>query len=396
MNKVPLAELNSRMARLRARMDAAEPEWQLAIVCSKINMYYFTGTMQDGILLIARGEGAVLWVRRSLERARDESLFPDIRPMEGYRDAAAGSGKLPQTVYLETEIVPIAMYNRLQKYFLFSSAKAVDAHISAIRAVKSPYELEWMLQSGEIHRLVLEERVPAMLRPGISEAEFAAELYAVLIREGHHGAARFSMFDTDMGLGQIGFGTSSIYPTFFNGPGGNRGLCPAVPFLGSKERKLSSGDLVFVDTGCGVEGYHTDKTMTYMFGGPIPSEAIDAHRRCVDIQNEIASMLVPGETPENIYRKILSHIDADFLRDFMGYDSRRVKFLGHGIGLQIDELPVLAEGFREPLSAGMAIAVEPKKGIGGVGMVGIENTFLVAAGGGKCITGSSAGLIAVY
>jgi Xaa-Pro aminopeptidase len=79
----------------------------------------------------------------------------------------------------------------------------------------------------------------------------------------------------------------------------------------------------------------------------------------------------------------------------MGFGQRRVKFLGHGIGLQIDEPPVIAEGFDDPLQEGMVLAVEPKKGIPGVGMVGIENTFLVTPQGGHCLTGDSRGLIAV-
>jgi Xaa-Pro dipeptidase len=396
MEKVPSQELQDRMARLRARMDISAPDWEIAVIFGKINMYYLTGTMQDGMLVIPRGGQAVLWVRRSFERAQDESMFRDIRPMESFRDAASDSGNLPSTVYLETEIVPLAMFSRLQKYFPFTGAKPIDQHLSAVRAVKSAYELALMLKSGEIHRRVLEERVPSMLSEGLNEADFTAQLYAVLVEEGHHGVARFGMFGMDAVIGQIGFGDSSIYPSFFNGPGGNRGLSPAVQMLGSRERKLAPGDLVFIDVGCGVEGYHTDKTMTYMFGRPIPAEALEAHRRCVDIQNEIAAMLVPGETPEHIYKAVMSGLDANFLQNFMGYGDRRVKFLGHGIGLLIDETPVLAEGFREPLCEGMVMAVEPKKGIGGVGMVGIENTFLVAPGGGKCITGAKTGPIPVY
>jgi Xaa-Pro dipeptidase len=395
LNKVPAAELAGRMARFRARMDAAAPQWRLALVVSKVNMYYFTGTMQDGILLIPRDGLAVLWVRRSHERALDESMFPDIRAMESYRDAAAAFVGLPAEVWLETEMVPLAMYARLRKYFPFDSFRSADAHISAVRAVKSAYELDLMRRSGEIHRRVLEDIVPGMLRAGVSEAEFAGELYAVLVREGHHGVARFSMFDMDVGMGQIGFGTSSIYPTPFNGPGGNRGLNPAAPFLGSGERRLAPGDLVFVDVGCGVEGYHTDKTLTYVYRGELPPEAVRAHRRCVEIQHEIAAMLVPGETPSNIYKTVMSGLDGDFMKDFMGFGARRVKFLGHGIGLHVDELPVLAEGFNEPLVEGMAFAVEPKKGIAGVGMVGVENTFLVVEGGGECITGVHPGLMPV-
>ena len=395
MNKVPLAELNARMARFRARMDTQAPDWRLVMVLSKVNMYYLTGTMQDGLLLIPRDGKAVLWVRRSYERALDESVFPDIRPMDSYRDAAAVFGEIPAEVWLEAETVPLAMYARIRKYFPFDSFRALDPHIAAVRAVKSAYELDLMRRSGEIHRRVLEETVPGMLREGVSEAEFAAELYGALVREGHHGVARFSMFDTDVGMGQIGFGTSSIYPTFFNGPGGNRGLNPAAPFLGSGERRLAPGDLVFVDIGCGVEGYHTDKTLTYVFKGKLPDETVTLHRRCLDIEQRIASMLVPGETPSHIYKTVLSELDAEFLKNFMGFGNRRVKFLGHGIGLHIDELPVLAEGFGEPLECGMAFAVEPKRGVAGVGMVGVENTYLVAPGGGECITGRGPGLVPV-
>lgn len=79
----------------------------------------------------------------------------------------------------------------------------------------------------------------------------------------------------------------------------------------------------------------------------------------------------------------------------MGFGNRHVKFLGHGIGLNIDEYPVLAKGFKEPLKENMVIALEPKKGIEGVGMVGIENTFIVTPEGGRCISGKNPGLILV-
>lgn|GEM_PF-108131 len=394
--QVPLIELERRMRCFRAKMEASYPEWETAVIFSKINLYYFTGTMQDGMLLIPRDDEAVYWVRRSYERALDESLFPNIKSMDSFRDAAAATGKLTGTVYLETEVVPLALYQRFQKYFPFTDVKPLDAQIAAVRAVKSEYELSLMERSGNIHRQVLEERVPQMLREGMSEAELAAELYSVMIEEGHHGIARFGMFDTEMLLGHICFGESSIYPTYFNGPGGNCGLSPAVPLLGSRERKLKKGDLVFIDIGCGVDGYHTDKTMTYMFGKPLPKEAMDAHYKCVDIQDEIAAMLKPGAVPSQIYRTVMDKLTDDFLENFMGFGSRKVKFLGHGIGLHIDEFPVIAEGFSEPLQEGMAFALEPKKGIANIGMVGIENTFLVTPGGGRCITGNSRGLIPVY
>lgn len=394
--KVPLKELNSRIERFRNQMDQSYPGWEITAVFSKINLYYFTGTMQEGVLFIPKHDEAVLWVRRSYERAVDESLFPVIRPMESYRDAAITMKNLPETVYLEKEIVPIAMLQRFQKYFPFSVIESADLQIAAVRSIKSKYELALMEKSGKIHQYVTEELVPGMLREGMSESEFFSDLYTAMIREGHHGVTRFGMFDTESILGQIAFGESSIYPTSFNGPGGNYGMSPAVPIHGSRSRKLRRGDLVFVDVGCGVEGYHTDKTMTYMFGRSLPDEVIKIHLQCVDIQNNIASMLKPGAIPSVIYNEVLSGLSPDFLENFMGFGARRVKFLGHGIGLTIDELPVIANGFDEPIQDGMVFAIEPKKGIPHVGMVGIENTFIVTPNGGRNITGNHPGLLLVW
>lgn len=395
MRKVPLEELLAREARFREAMSRSEPDWELAVIVSKINQYYFTGTMQDGVIAVPRDGETVYWTRRSYERALDESLFPRIKPMGSFRDLAASGLRVPKTLHLEEEVVPLALSRRLQKHLPFQATKSLDARIAEVRAVKSPYELAVMERAGQIHRRVLEERLPAVLKEGMSEVDLAAATFAIMLEEGHYGVTRFGMFDTEMVLGQICFGESSLYPTSFNGPGGSYGMAPAVPLIGSRERKLKRGDLVFVDLGCCVEGYHTDKTMTYVFGGSLPPAAMDEHRKCVDIQNRVAAMLKPGAVPAEIYRSVMSELSPEFLKNFMGFGDRKVKFLGHGVGLLIDEWPVIAEGFSDPLREGMAFALEPKKGIAGVGMVGIENTFFVTASGGRIITGDHPGPMSV-
>jgi len=394
--RTPASELRDRMERFRLRMDAENPSWEFAAIFGRVNEFYFTGTMQDAVLLVPRTDEAVLWVRRSYERALDESFFPEIRPMKSYRDAAAGMGACPETVHVEAETVPLALLERFRKYFPFTATEPLDVQAAKVRSVKSAYELAIMERAGRIHRHVLEDAVPGMLTEGMSEAELGGEVFSLMVREGHHGITRFGRFGTEMVLGQLGFGESSLYPTGFDGPGGCRGAAPGAPVLGSHDRRLRVGDLVFVDCGCGVQGYHTDKTVTYMFGRPLPEEAIEAHHRCVDVQDETASMLRPGMVPAEIYETILGGLDPGFRENFMGFGDRRVQFLGHGVGLTVDEVPVIARGFDEPLEEGMVIALEPKKGIAGVGMVGIENTFVVSRGGGRCITGANAGLVPVY
>jgi Xaa-Pro dipeptidase len=392
---VPLSELDDRLKRFRARMDKTQPGWEMAAVTGKIPLYYFTGTMPDGLLLIPQDGDAVFWVRQSFERAARESLFPQIRKMKSYRDIAAEMKTFPHTLYLETEQVPVAQLQRLQKHLRFRDVKGVDEQVGAVRAKKSPYELALMERAGTIHRHVLEDLVPGMLTEGINEVTFGCDLYSLMVKEGHQGIIRFGMFN-EMLLGQIGFGTSSICPTCVDTPGGISGMHPSVPLMGCRSRLLKKGDLVVIDIGCGYNGYQTDKTLSYMFGKPLPDAAIQEHFRCVEIQDTMASLLKPGAIPSEIYRTIMAGLEPAFLTNFMGFGDHRVKFLGHGIGLWIDETPVIAEGFDEPLEEGMVFALEPKKGIPDIGLVGIENTFVVTPQGGLPLTGRSKGLVEVY
>lgn len=391
--KIP--ELDQRLIAFCDIMDGTNPGWDTALIVSKVNQYYFTGTMQDGMLVIKKDRTGYYFARRSYERAKDESPFKNIYPMESYRDVVQIIGSECGNTYIETEIIPVGMLERLKKYFNMISINALDREVSAIRARKSPYELEIMTYSGKLHYELLNEIVPSMLSEGISEADFVVDLYAKMVKIGHHGLSRFSMFQNEMVCGQIGFGESAIYPTSFDGPGGAYGMSPAVPLVGSRERKLKKGDLVFVDIGFGVNGYHTDKTQVYMFGGKPDHEVIDAHRGCIEVQKRLAEQLKPGVIPSAIYSSVMDNLSEKFKENFMGYGSRQVKFLGHGIGLHIDELPVIARGFDKPLEENMVIALEPKKGIANVGMVGVEDTYRVTTEGGSCLTGGGSDIIIV-
>jgi Xaa-Pro aminopeptidase len=393
--KTPLSELTSRINRFRQLMNVHNEGWKMAAIFSKINLFYFTGTMQDGMLLITPDGDPVFWVRRSFERAQYESLFPVIRPMDSFRDAAGAYTNIPDVIHVESEFVPLAFLKRFQKYFPFNDVMPLDPVVGAIRSVKSDYELEIMVRSGEAHRVVLEEKVPILLKEGMTEVDLAGKLYDEMLKQGHHGIARFGMLDTEIAIGHIAFGESSLFPTSFNGPGGNYGMSPAVPLLGSRKRKLAPGDLVFIDIGFGIDGYHTDKTVVYIFGREPDSDLLAQHNACVDLQNRLAEQLRPGTVPSVLYEETMKSLSPDFLQNFMGFGNRQVKFLGHGIGLVIDEVPVIARGFDAPLEENMVLALEPKKGVEGRGMVGIENTFIVTPAGGRCITGLNRGLIVV-
>lgn len=388
LRPVPASELEARLERFRRAMDAAHPGWEMAAVNHKVAMYYFTGTIQEGVLLI-RPQDAVFWVRRSFERACNESHFSDIRPMHSFREAAAFYGSAPKVMYVETKKATLDWERMLHKYFAFEELGSFDSVLQDLRMVKSEYELKQMEQSGAIHETVLDIVAPKLIYGGISEAQLAIALYSEMVQRGSHGTARFNQALGEEAVGIASFGKSGLVRTGFDGPGGTDGTCIAVQSIGNAFRKLQPGRLVYLDIPCGFDGYHTDKTVVYYYGDLAKDEQskhlIEAQQRCLELEQEVVRLMVPGELIENLYLRTMDKFDNIYGDAFMNGG----KFLGHSIGLVMDEAPAIAKGFKQPLQPGMTFAVEPKIALPGLGMVGTENTYVVTENGARSLTGSS-------
>lgn len=380
IHRIPRAELDARLAALRAALTKADPLWRLALISDKINMYYFTGTMQVGVLTVTP-ESAALWVRRDPDRAREESLFPDLRPMKSFRFLAEEFPDPPHAVWLDKKTTTLEWLDMVRKYLPFSEIRPLAPLLNGLRARKSPYELDLLREAGAIHARVMHEAAPALLREGLSEAELGGLLYTELLRQGSMGISRFNQPLGEDIAGLVAFSENALRTTAFDGPGGTAGTCTAVQGIGSPNRLLRKGDLVYLDMPAGREGYHTDKSIVFHFGSladnPHGEEIRAAYDYCVALERRIAALLVPGALPEDIYQEILETLDPRYAEGFM----HGGKFLGHSIGLMMDEPPVLARGFREPIEPGMVFAVEPKIALPGIGIVGTENTYLVTEEG---------------
>ncbi|ACL74947.1 M24 family metallopeptidase [Ruminiclostridium cellulolyticum] len=389
-------ELKNRVKRLCAIATDKYPDWDAILIIGRINQYYLTGTMQDGLIIIKRNGTLMYFARRSYERAKKESPISEcIYPMGKYSDAAEICGKQLGNVLMDTDIATIEVLDRLKVHFKINEIYPIKKILSEVRSIKSPYELEAVKDAGKRHQYLLEEVVPNLLREGMSEVELSAELFEKMLKLGHNGVSRFNSFQTEMVIGQIAFGANSLYPTNFDGPGGMKGLNSAVPLFGSHNALLKKGDLVFIDVAFCMEGYHSDRTQVYMFGSKPSDEILKTHRKCVEIQKRTAALLKPNSIPSDIYSSIMSSLDSEFIENFMGFGERRVSFLGHGVGLYVDELPVIAKGFDKPIKENMVFALEPKKGISQVGMVGGEDTYIITPDGGECITGGGKDIISV-
>ena len=186
-------------------------EFDTALIIGKINQYYLTGTLQDGVLALKKNGDISFFVRKSYERARLESPMDFLRPMSGYRDMLGFLGANLGITLMETNLVPLIAINRLKKYFDIERINPLEGILSELRAVKSEFELELMRESGRQHKVLLEEIVPGLLREGMSEVDLLAGIFEKMLKLGHHGKSRFSMFQMEMPVGQIGFGENSIY-----------------------------------------------------------------------------------------------------------------------------------------------------------------------------------------
>ena len=391
--ELTVKELNLHREKLLAVL--APYDWDTALIADKVNQYYLTGTRQDALLILRKEGDMLLFVRRSYERAKEESPLADIiRPMHSYRDIQPcfpdGLGR----TMIEKEKAPVAMLERIQKALQIDALLPLDRAMTQARAVKTPYEQEILRECGRAHNKLLLEVAPTLFREGVSEADLMGELYSAMMKLGYQGISRFSMFQAEMVIGQMGFGENSLAPTSFDGPDGMKGMYPASISAGSRERLLKKGDLVFLDFAFGMYGYHTDKTQVYSFGAPADHRAVEIHTLLREVQNRGAAMMKPGAIPSQIYEEVVRQLDPR-LTDFMGYQERKVAFLGHGVGLYVDEAPVIAKGFDQPLQAGMSVALEPKMGLSEIGTVGVEETYIVGEDGARCITGGNRDIIQV-
>jgi len=247
-----------------------------------------------------------------------------------------------------------------------------------------------MRLSGARHHQALYDVMPGRIKPGQTERELSVTAWDVLLSLGHQGHMRMNAFGEEVFMGHVSAGDSGNYPSVFNGPLGLRGEHPAIPFMGYAGKVWKAGEPLAMDIGFTLEGYCTDKTQIYFAGSAakIPDAVRAGHDFCVEVQDYVARNLRPGSIPSEIYAHCLAWAKrAGFDDGFMALGANKVSFLGHGIGLTIDGYPVIAGGFDEPFESGMVMAVEPKFGIPGVGMVGVENTFEVTDAGGVCLTG---------
>ncbi len=385
-----MAEFDERTAALQERLRDAGLDG--ALVLHPADLLYYAGSRQNGALWVPVAGAAVHWVRRSLARARAESRVADVRPFPLSHELAGLLGAGVRRIGLTLDAVPAAVAAWWGRHPAREVAD-VSAAVREQRSVKSELDIERMRATARVLCAAFAE-VPRFLRPGVRELDLAAELEYRLRRAGSEGATRMRAWNLDLDGGLALAGESAAEPGHFDGAVSGRGLSPASP-SGASTRAVREGEPVLLDYTATVDGYVVDMTRIFVCGA-LPPELERAFGVALAIQGELAPSLRPGSEPAALWERARSLAEeAGLGAIFMGPPGDQVRFVGHGVGLELDELPVLAPGFRAPLAARQTVALEPKFVFPGVGAVGIENTWVVREGGGERLTELADGVVRV-
>ncbi|KQX44634.1 M24 family metallopeptidase [Paenibacillus sp. Root444D2] len=379
-----------------------ERGWSGFLVTNNVDIYYYCGSMQTGYLFIPAEGDALYLVRRSLVRAEEEASA-DVEALgslktlgERLRARCAGGGgsaASPLRIGTELDVLPVQLYLRLQAALPGAAWEDGSLLVREQRMIKSPDEVTAIRAAARVVDAALEAVIPH-IREGMAEFELMALIEHQLRLRGHQGLMRMRAYNSELITGMVAAGAAAAVPTYFDGPAGGTGLHPSSP-QSSGRALIGRGEPILVDIGCSIDGYLIDQTRTLVIGDLDP-ELQRAYNVAEQVLRATEARLQPGIIAEHLYLLALDQVqEAGLSAHFMGYGADQVKFLGHGIGLEIDELPVLAKGFKYPLAPGMVIAIEPKFTFPGRGVVGIEDTYLITENGYEKLTISRDGILRV-
>lgn len=372
-----------RLSRLRSAA-AGLPDGSAMVFADNAMLYYLTGRVFSGWGYIpVDGSIPPVWfVKRPVEMS-GENVFEVRKPEEIPARLAEAGYQLPTDVALELDALSFSTVTRLRAIFPQGELHNASRIASAARSVKTPLEISMIERSGTIQSAVY-ARIPGLFEPGMTDYELDVAIETLSRREGCLGQFRIAGTSMEFFMGNILTGENADAPSPYDFALGGAGADPSLP-VGATGEMIRRGSAVSVDVNGNYTGYMSDMTRVFSYG-ELPKMAVDAHRCSIDIHNRFREMARPGCKAADIYMMALeTSREAGFEKYFMGH-RQHASFCGHGVGIEINEMPVIAPRSRDILVEGNVIAFEPKFVIPHVGAVGNESTYAVTPDGGRCLT----------
>lgn len=374
-------EVGLRIDRLRRLMRESHVDALLASTTA--NIFYLSGRVYRGYVYVPL-EGEPLWLVVRPDAFDARSRVVALRKPEMIPDELGRFGiPMPECVALECQEASYSDIVRLQKVFAGSRFTDASALLDKAREIKTPFEIAAMKRDG-LHHVAVYERIDRCFKRDMTDLEFQIEIERVLRREGCIGYPRVRGDNMEINLGSVVYGPNADVPGPYDFTMGGAGFDPSLP-VGADGSIMHPGHTVMVDMNGGFNGYQTDMTRTWRIGD-VPDIAYKAHACSIAILRELEKTGVPGTRIGCLYERAVAMArEAGLEKYFMGHRSQ-VKFIGHGVGIQLNELPVIMGRNESELKENMTLAIEPKFVIPEVGPVGIENTYMVRPDGLDNIT----------
>lgn len=374
-----------RLSKLRAQMSQSAVD--AVLVTDNANIYYLSGRVFAGYIYVPAAGMPIFFVRRPVGLVGDGIVY--IRKPEEI--PASLSLDIPVSMGLELGTLSYNDARRLMK--VFGGIKSMDATpmLQACRAVKTEEEIGKIAASGVKQERVY-RRIPHLYHEGMTDLELQIEIERVSRLEGCLGQFRISGDSMELYMGNVLAGENADNPTPYDFAMGGAGIDPSLP-VGGNGSIIMRSDSVMVDVNGNYTGYMTDMTRTFTPEG-VSDHAALAHQCSIDICHTLQSMMRPGVEAKTLYEKAESMAREAGLYDYFMGHRQKAGFVGHGVGIEINERPVIAPRSRDILAAGNVIALEPKFVIPGTGAVGIENTYVVESQGpARCLTNAPEQLV---
>ncbi len=383
---VAAAELQKRIEKLQNAMAARGMDGVLVV--QKTDLFYFSGTGQQGWLYVPVEGDPVLMVVKDYKRAQEESSLLNIEFIGSAKKIPGVLGEygfvIPSLLGMELDVLPVNLFNLYCRIFDKAEVVDISTEIRLIRAVKSDFEIAKIKDAARLSDK-LAAKVPDLLVAGKSEIELAGELEGYARSLGHQGIVRMRLWGSELFFGHLLSGPGAAVASYLASPTGGEGVSVLVA-QGAGYRKIGKGEPVLVDYVFAKEGYLSDHARIFSIG-EIADELKVAHEAMLEIQEIVKKLARPGVETGALYSEMIELAAGKGYADFfMGVGESRIRFTGHGLGLELDEFPFIAKGQKLTLAEGMVIALEPKVIFPGKGVVGIENTHLVAAEGLQPLT----------
>ncbi len=380
----PSDEIRSRIHKLQRKM--AGKGLELVLIIQNVDLFYFSGTIQKGFLFIPAEGEAILFVQKDFRRGADESPLKCVK-LETIRDLPSllkDYRMEGMRVGMELDVVSVSLFNRIKWVFKDWEVLDVSSEIKEIRSIKSNFEIEQIKKSGEIIDRVFSQAM-GYFREGITELELDGMLTSIGRAHGHQGFLRMRGLNQEMMNIHVLSGESASINSFCDTPLSGYGVTPAIA-QGSSDRRIKRDQPIVIDYGGGYNGYVTDETRTFVIGR-LMDPLQKAYDVALEIMEEMESTVKPGDSPTQIYERALEKArGAGFSENFMGHGEGKVAFVGHGLGLEINEWPILGRGYQKPLRVGNVIAFEPKFIFPGEGAIGIELDYVLTENGVERMT----------